>query len=117
MGSFLIRTGGVLFRFKCLHCAFLPVPSGFSPNVLNDGQCEPLSDESRGPNPGEGHPLLPPPVPSTATPCQSAVGRTTNMATTKTKTMVGELELAVVPDRSHKLFWGQRTIVRFRLTG
>jgi hypothetical protein len=33
------------------------------------------------------------------------------------KSMQGELEIAVVPDESHKYFPGQKTIVRFRLVG
>ncbi|KAJ6485842.1 hypothetical protein C8R45DRAFT_998100 [Mycena sanguinolenta] len=34
-----------------------------------------------------------------------------------TKTMQGELEVAVLPDDSHKYFPGEKTIVRFRLVG
>ncbi|KAH7921340.1 hypothetical protein BV22DRAFT_737704 [Leucogyrophana mollusca] len=34
-----------------------------------------------------------------------------------TKGMTGELEVAVVPDNSHRLFIGQRTIIRFRMLG
>ncbi|KAF7289094.1 hypothetical protein HMN09_01357600 [Mycena chlorophos] len=33
------------------------------------------------------------------------------------KTMQGELEVAVLPDESHKYFAGEKTIVRFRLVG
>ncbi|KAJ3515459.1 hypothetical protein NLJ89_g1752 [Agrocybe chaxingu] len=33
------------------------------------------------------------------------------------KTMQGELEIAVVPDRSHRFLPGHRTIIRFRLLG
>ncbi|KAJ7493374.1 hypothetical protein B0H11DRAFT_2228150 [Mycena galericulata] len=33
------------------------------------------------------------------------------------KTMQGELEIAVLPDESHKYFAGEKTIVRFRLVG
>ena len=36
---------------------------------------------------------------------------------TYTKTMQGELEIAVVPDHSHPFLAGHRTIVRFRLLG
>ncbi|KAJ7623538.1 hypothetical protein FB45DRAFT_925943 [Roridomyces roridus] len=35
----------------------------------------------------------------------------------QTKNMQGELEIAVLPDNSHKYFPGERTIVRFRLVG
>jgi hypothetical protein len=34
-----------------------------------------------------------------------------------TKSMQGELEIAVLPDDSHKYFPGEKTIVRFRLVG
>jgi len=34
-----------------------------------------------------------------------------------TKSMQGELEIAVLPDDSHKYFSGEKTIVRFRLVG
>lgn len=33
------------------------------------------------------------------------------------KSMQGELEIAVLPDQSHKYFPGEKTIVRFRLVG
>ncbi|KAJ7272534.1 hypothetical protein B0H12DRAFT_583948 [Mycena haematopus] len=35
----------------------------------------------------------------------------------RTKSMQGELEVAVLPDDSHKYFAGEKTIVRFRLVG
>ena len=36
---------------------------------------------------------------------------------TFSKTMQGELEIAVIPDRSHRFLPGQKTIIRFRLMG
>ncbi|KAF7356926.1 hypothetical protein MVEN_01028500 [Mycena venus] len=42
-------------------------------------------------------------------------GHQPNPATTKS--MQGELEIAVLPDDSHKYFPGEKTIVRFRLVG
>jgi hypothetical protein len=36
---------------------------------------------------------------------------------THAKTMLGELEVAVIADHSHRLFAGRRTVVRFCLVG
>jgi hypothetical protein len=33
------------------------------------------------------------------------------------KSMRGELEVVVIPEDSHRLFPGQRTVIRFRLVG
>lgn len=33
------------------------------------------------------------------------------------KDMIGELEVVVIPDDSHRMYAGQRTVVRFRLVG
>lgn len=33
------------------------------------------------------------------------------------KLMKGELEIVIIPEDSHRLFSGQRTVIRFRLVG
>ncbi|KAJ7173587.1 hypothetical protein C8R46DRAFT_1189794 [Mycena filopes] len=44
-------------------------------------------------------------------------GRGAGAGAAKSKSMQGELEIAVLPDDSHKYFAGEKTIVRFRLVG
>lgn len=40
-----------------------------------------------------------------------------HMEQTIAKTIIGELEVAVMPDHSHRFFIGLRTIIRIRLVG
>ncbi|KIM74469.1 hypothetical protein PILCRDRAFT_828173 [Piloderma croceum F 1598] len=116
--SFTIKTGGVLVRLRCLH------------NVLitSHGPCSSLNNAGSSlPEPATST-LTEVPAPphsivinndaySTTTPTTATTFKPQIISTTKTKTMVGELEVAIVPDRSHRFFVGQRTIVRFRLVG
>jgi hypothetical protein len=118
--SFVIKTGGVLVRFGCLHDVSVPPHAQRLSSNLDGG---PPSDASI-----REEPILSvsvsasPTAPSTST-SKSDLSHPTNDSDntvkkpTKIKTMAGELEVAVMPDLSHRFFVGQRTIVRFRLVG
>jgi len=117
--SFTIKTGGVLVRLRCLHNVSITHDPRSSLNNTGSSLPEPatstLTEVPAPPHPtdihvNDAHSTITPPT--TATTVKPQI-----ISTTKTKTMVGELEVGIVPDRSHRFFVGQRTIVRFRLVG
>jgi len=118
--SFMIKTGGIVVRLGCLHDVSIPLPARTSPSNSANEPCILLSGESINFQHSEGPSSAPAPLNSPTTSRQSLLkhtGAKAVMKKTEIKTMAGELEVAVIPDHTHRLFVGQRTIVRFRLVG
>ena len=111
-------------RFGCIHAIDVPLPfvasSAKRPSVKPN---QPVSGS-------EG--IAPPPMPvlnvteisqpgipqtSEISPASGTQELPQHIQAILPKTIAGELEVASMPDRSHRYFVGQRTIVRFRMVG
>ncbi|KAG0708508.1 hypothetical protein DFH29DRAFT_795033 [Suillus ampliporus] len=86
--GFIIKSGGVIMRYKC--GLELIVPLRPLPKATD-------SKDSDTPTPSEND--------------------TSSSHVPYVKSVFGELEVAVVPDDSHRFLLGRRTIIRFRMLG
>lgn len=110
-------------RFGCLHNIDVPIVSVHSRIRGSAVENKPESD-SKALDP-TGIPRLDGADTNEGTPRPniSPTGETflasapSHMQQAVSKTVIGELEVAAMPDRSHRFFTGQRTIIRFRLVG
>ncbi|KIJ67420.1 hypothetical protein HYDPIDRAFT_84648, partial [Hydnomerulius pinastri MD-312] len=92
--AFAINTGGIIMRFTCPLELIAPL--------------RPLHMSTRQNNPS--------PSSQDSEPTESKENKATSPVPL-IKTFSGELEVAIVPDNSHRLFHGQRTIIRYRMLG
>ncbi|EGN97366.1 hypothetical protein SERLA73DRAFT_184050 [Serpula lacrymans var. lacrymans S7.3] len=88
MGSFPNEFGGIIMRFSCVVVVNVPLP--FAQSKPNDTLHDP--DAAKDAEQNDDSDVF-------------------------VKRMVGELEVTVHPDNTHKLFVGQRYVIQFRLIG
>lgn len=86
--GFRIKTGGVIVRYKCALELIIPL------------RPLPKTADSKDTN--------------TSTPSESV---TSSSHVPYMKSVFGELEVAIIPDDSHSILVGRRTIIRFRMLG
>jgi hypothetical protein len=103
--AFAIDKGGMIMRFTCsleliAQLRPLTIPAGPGPSSASDPYTNARRDEDKD---TDVRLMLKSPQNTPAVPL--------------VKTLSGELEAVVVPDESHRLFRGRRTVIRYCMLG